>query len=242
MTEAEKFEFDINGIIVYRKVLAPALVREMNNILDAKFGGQFPWTFEFIEDDPIFLELMALPRTLHILRTMLGDWFRLDHAYGLQMTRDTITHAGDNLHGGPRFDQGEHQYQWVRGRMYNGLVVVMYALEDVNAGDGGFIAVPGSHKSNVDYQPPVTSHLVTNPALKAGDMLIFTEALIHGTRKWQSPQRRRSLLYKYSPGYSCWHDPTEMLKLLPKATTELQRMLLRPPGVGERAPLPFPPG
>ena len=33
--------------------------------------------------------------------------------------------------------------------MYNGLVVVSYALGDVRPGDGGFAAVPGSHKSNL---------------------------------------------------------------------------------------------
>ena len=31
----------------------------------------------------------------------------------------------------------------VHSRMYNGLLVAMYALKDVNPGDGGFICVPG---------------------------------------------------------------------------------------------------
>ena len=57
---------------------------------------------------------------------------RLDHAYGIQMTSDMDTH--ENLHGGLRADQGEHQYQWANGRMWNGLIVIMYALEDVNPG------------------------------------------------------------------------------------------------------------
>ena len=29
-----------------------------------------------------------------------------------------------------------HQYQWHQGRMYNGLIVVMYALQPVKPGDG----------------------------------------------------------------------------------------------------------
>lgn len=239
MTEAEKYEFDLNGVIVYRNVLAPDLVRKMNKIIDAKYKSEFPWTIEFIEDDPCFMELMENPLTIRILRVMLGDWFRLDHTYGLQM-KAGVTPPMDNLHGGPRWCQGEHQYHWVHGKMYNGLVVVMYAMEDVNEGDGGLICVPGSHKGNVSsYRPPVTSHLVKNPALKAGDMLIFTEALIHGTRQWTSPNRRRSLFYKYSPGYSCWAAPDAMQTLLPRATSEMQKALLRVPGVGARAPLPF---
>jgi hypothetical protein len=196
MTESEQYEFDLLGYIVYRGVLAPVLIEKMNRIIDAKYKDEFPWTISFIEDDPCFMELMEHPLTMRVLRVMLGDWFRLDHTYGLQMKRD-ITPPNDNLHGGPRWCQGEHQYQWSQGRMYNGLTVVMYALEDVGEGDGGFICVPASHKGNIGpYFPPVDSHLVKNPALKAGDMLIFTEALVHGTRKWTAPHRRRSLFYK----------------------------------------------
>jgi hypothetical protein len=238
MTDAEIYEFDLNGVIVYRDLLSSEQVAGMNRILDEQMGGEFPNHFSFIDRDPCFMELMAHPRTLDIIRTMIGDWLRLDHAYGLQMIRRMEIH--ENLHGGPRQDQGEHQYQWVQGKMYNGLIVVMYALEDVNAGDGGFVCVPGSHKAHAAYRPDVYSHLVVNPALKAGDMLVFTEALVHGTRKWTSEQRRRSLLYKYSPGYSAWGDPERMRALEPRAVNDLQRALLRPPGVGRREKVPFP--
>jgi ectoine hydroxylase-related dioxygenase (phytanoyl-CoA dioxygenase family) len=169
---------------------------------------------------------------------MVGDWLRLDHAYAIQMTR--ATEVRENLHGGPRADQGEHQYQWLDGKMYNGLIVIMYALADVNPGNGGFICVPGSHKANLIHRPPVDSHMVVNPSLKAGDMLIFTEALVHGTRRWQGDQRRRSLLYKYSPGYSTWGDYEGMRRFRDLARNDLQRDLLRPPHVGKRTPLNFP--
>jgi len=205
MTEAEIYEFDLNGYIVYRNMIPSERVAYMNRILDGCLTEE-NHGFDFITRDPVFLELMAEPRTLNILRTMIGDWLRLDHAYGMQM--DTLTmergHAQPNLHGGPRKDHGEHHYQWHDGRMYNGLTVVTYALEDVYPGDGGFICVPGSHKGSLDFKPPVDSHLVVNPSFMAGDMLIFTEALIHRTPTWPSSRRRRALLYKYSPGPSAW--------------------------------------
>jgi ectoine hydroxylase-related dioxygenase (phytanoyl-CoA dioxygenase family) len=238
MTEAEIYEFDLNGYIVYRNLMDSETVKRLNAILDARMNGEFPNSFGFIDADPAFMELMAHPRTLRIMRTMIGDWLRLDHAYGLQMIKGMGVH--ENLHGGPRKDQGEHCYQWVRGRMYNGLIVVMYALEDVNPGDGGFVCVPGSHKANVEYEPDVHSPLVVNPSLKAGDMLIFTEALVHGTRRWNSENRRRSLLYKYSPGYSAWGKAEGMSRLESLATNDLQRSLLRPPYVGGRERIPFP--
>jgi len=241
MTEAEIFEFDLNGYIMYRNVLSREQVDRMNGILDEHLTEE-SFNFRFLDLDPVFMEVMALPRTLNVLRTMIGDWMRLDHAYGLQM--DTLSEErGDtrpNLHGGPLEDNGEHHYQWFNGKMYNGLTVVMYALKDVNPGDGGFICVPGSHKTNMDFKPAVDSHIVVNPAFKAGDMLIFTEALVHGTNTWTSSSNRRSLLYKYSPGHSTWAIPENWEKLRALAANDLQRDLLRAPSIEGRTPVEIP--
>ena len=239
MNEAEIYEFDLNGYIIYRDLIAPDDVTRMNQLIDAEQGGDFPHSFGFLNLDPVFMDLMAHPRTLKIMRTIIGDWLRLDHTYGLQMTRET--EVRDNLHGGLRADHGEHQYQWAYNKMWNGLIVVMYALEDINPGDGGLICVPGSHKANINsYKPPVDSPLVVNPAVKAGDMLIFTEALVHGTITWTGAGRRRALLYKYSPGYSTWSKADALDPYLEMAQNDLQRDLLRPPYVGKRTPLEFP--
>ena len=58
--------------------------------------------------------------------------------------------------------------------------------------------------------------------------------LVHGTRNWESDRPRRSILYKYSPGYSTWGNPEALAPARELASTELQRQLLRPPGVGGR--------
>lgn len=239
MNEEEIYEFDLNGYIIYRDLIPPADIDRMNQLIDADQGDDFPHSFGFLNLDPAFMDLMAHPRTLKIMRTIIGDWLRLDHTYGLQMNRET--EVRDNLHGGLRADQGEHQYQWAYNKMWNGLIVVMYALEDINPGDGGLICVPGSHKANISsYKPPVNSHLVVNPTFKAGDMLVFTEALVHGTITWTGAGRRRALLYKYSPGYSSWSKADDLDQYLEIAQNDLQRDLLRPPYVGKRTSLEFP--
>ena len=78
MTEAEIYEFDLNGYILYRDLIPPADVDRMNAILDDNITLETPNHFGFAHWDPIFLELMAHPRTLHIMRTIIGDWMRLD--------------------------------------------------------------------------------------------------------------------------------------------------------------------
>ena len=81
MTEAEIFEFDLNGYIMYRNVLTRDQVDHMNGVLDRHLTDE-SYNFRFLELDPMFMEVMALPRTLNILNTMIGGWMRLDHAYG----------------------------------------------------------------------------------------------------------------------------------------------------------------
>jgi hypothetical protein len=61
-------------------------------------GDDFP-NFSFIESDPCFMDLMAYPMTLKIIRVMIDDWLRLDHSYGIQMTTETETRENLAGHG-----------------------------------------------------------------------------------------------------------------------------------------------
>ena len=77
-------------------------------------------------------------------------------------------------------------------------------------GDGGFACIPGSHKAN--YRPPgevlaldADWGCVAQVAAPAGSVVIFNEALVHGTLPWRPKGRlRRSILFKCSPGYIAW--------------------------------------
>ena len=90
------------------------------------------------------MNLMAHPKTLHVMRTIIGDWMRLDHTYGLQMTNESDVR--ENLHGGLRADQGEHQYQWAYNRMWNGLIVVSTLLKTSSPGTVGLSACSAATK------------------------------------------------------------------------------------------------
>ena len=105
-------------------------------------------------------------------------------------------------------------------------------------GDGGLVVVPGSHKSNFgireltdevrNFERPV--HFVRQPPVQAGDVLFFTEALLHGTMTWRAQTERRALLYKYSPGYSSWAlDWYDFDRI--GGLTERQQRILAPPSV-----------
>ena len=118
---------------------------------------------------------------------------------------------------------------------------MIYALVDAGAGDGGFCCIPGSHKSNFPCPEPFRSLekkglWLVQPPLKAGDVLIFTEALTHGTLPWTAEHERRSLLFKYSPGHQAWGRAYN--RGADENMDETQRLLMEPPYVSRRKEVP----
>ena len=116
---------------------------------------------------------------------------------------------GLKLHGGggedTDFAETQFFYRYHNGRMRNGLTVVTFALADELLGDGGFMVVPGSHKSNMPMPNDVATldrdmGIVKEVEIKAGSAIIFTEALSHGTMPWKASHQRRAILYKYTSG------------------------------------------
>ena len=64
MTEAEIYEFDLNGYILYRDLIPAGDLQRMNEIIDADLGDRNPDRFSFLDLDSIFMETMALPLSL----------------------------------------------------------------------------------------------------------------------------------------------------------------------------------
>ena len=117
-----------------------------------------------------------------------------------------------------------------------GLTVVAWQLADVNPGDGGLVLIPGSHKCNFACPPEMRRYeeyqeYVKQITCKAGDAVIFTEAVTHGTLPWKGEHQRRSLLFRYSPGnlaYARNYFPSWPSSILEELTEE-QRAVLEPP-------------
>lgn len=247
MTEHERYFFDLNGYVVIENMLTPDDLAAANRAIDAlhlpppapdegspRFHGFLTWP------EPLFRRLIDHPRLVPYLKDIVGEGFRLDHEYGIYMHR---SRAGLNLHGGGApFDPSQY-YHVQDGRMFNGLIVVSWALCDVPPDAGGFCCIPGSHKQNWRQpgQPDgfAPTSLLRHVPQAAGSVLIFTEALRHGTLPWNADHERRSVLYKYCPGHMAWgnrKNSPEFLALL----TENQRRVVEPPYVWKRQPIGVP--
>ena len=165
-------------------------------------GGYLFWERPWCEP---FREIIAPPRIMRMMLTIIGPRFRFEGTGGICMTKGA---EGFMLHGGgtPELEimreQFFHRFQF--GRMSSGLISVSYALTDEGEEDGGFVCIPGSHKANFLCPQDVRRlerdlGIVNKIPLKAGDAVIFTEALTHGTVPWKADYERRLLRYLYAP-------------------------------------------
>ena len=242
-TEEEKFRFDLQGFIVLPGVLTRTECTLLSELSDAAWPRQ-PGDGAFRRTEAIsrwggeFLNLIDHPCVLPYLVELIGPRLRADHDYCIFMRSGA---DGQNIHGGPMRYESDHWYHYHDGVMRNGLMVATWVLNDAEPGDGGFVCIPGSHKTNFidavprdvltqEYRPDY----VIQPELRAGDVLLFTEALIHGTATWRGSQERRALLYKYSPPHSSWAKVPYNLQHYPDASPQQQR-LMAPASVEDHA-------
>lgn len=211
-------------------------------------GGMLSWPKPHCE---VFRELLAHPRLVPTLTALCGPGYRMDHMpLGLLQDKGS---EGFALHGGPLASDGRFnptlQYRCVGGDMFNSLLAVSVQLTDHNSGDGGFCVVRGSHKSNfpvpkefVDGGGALGSDHLHQPVTRAGDVLVFSEATVHGAMPWVANHQRRVLLYRFAPGtvsysrayFPSWPDafiedltPAQRAVLEPPYATRLDRPVLR---------------
>jgi hypothetical protein len=226
MSTDEKYLFDLLGYVVVRDVLSAEHLEVANAAIDASELTQSPEYFgdsaalkgensstrlsssgNLLElDKPFcdpFREMLAHPKTIPHLNTILGEGWRLDHGPGL-IAMDKGC-SGGMLHGS--FDNAPYFYR--EGRIFTGLCVIEYLLADEGPGDGGVSVVAGSHKANLTCPAKMLrweqyQEFVTEVNAKAGDAVIFSEACTHGTLPWTADHQRRAILFKYNAGHMSW--------------------------------------
>ena len=246
MTPEEKFMFDLEGYLLLRSVLTVDEVAELNAVADRVYTDVYSdtgvkRTSTISKWSRAYQNLIDHPKVVPYLVELVGPKFRIDHDYCIFMRKGG---RRGRLHGGAidhiTHRNADHWYKWRDGVMRNGLTVVTYFLAPAGPGDGGFCCIPGSHKSNFVTNLPDdvrnferAAHYVTQPEAEAGDAVIFTEALVHGTMPWTADHERRTLLYKYSPGHSAWSKDYYRLEDY-EDLTEQQKRIMASPSVGSR--------
>jgi len=200
-------------------------------------GGLLGWP---AGESDVFRKVLNHPALVPALTELMGVGYRLDHSpllLGMEKGAE-----GHTLHGGAITEAGEPawplRYECVGGMMRNQLLTACLQLTDAPAGAGGFCAVPGSHKANFPIPPALAdladdelAECVVQPAIYAGDVLLFSEATLHGTLPWTLDHQRRTVIYRFAPAGSAYGRgyspewPAEMLE----GMTEGQKAVCAPP-------------
>jgi len=261
MNEREQFLFDLQGFLLVKNFLSADEVQTLNAAFDANwdkaiddpnshaagklagtgkrssFHGMLNWEKPWSQP---FRDLLAHPKLIPYLNTFFGRGWKMDHSPF--MLASEAGAEGLNFHGSTSYHHdGSQYYTYANGVMRCGMIVCQFQLCDVNAGDGGLCVIPGSHKANLLCPQDILHYeanqeLIYNVPCKAGDMVIFNEATIHGTLPWKAKHQRRSLLYRYSPKYLHFaggvyqtSQPEWVSEL-----TEAQQAVLEPPYIYNR--------
>lgn len=240
MNEFERYLFDLQGFLVIENVLSNEEIATLKELVDKQVALKNQPEATRLRFDSLLSWGKPLRNLIdnhcitRYLSELLGEKFRLDHDY-LHIIREGVGPIGCFLHGGGTpLDPGQY-YLFKNGKIFSGLLAVAYELNDVHPGDGGFACIPGSHKSNFPCPQEwlnleFENNCVKSVTVKAGDAIIFTEALTHGTLPWRGQKERRTLFFKYSPGPSAWaryyYNPDDFPDL-----TLSQREILKTPGI-----------
>lgn len=227
MTEEEQYLFDAFGYLVVPDVLSTEQLEALRKTIRQPTEQFEPVAAENspLHWDKVWRELLDLPKLTPILEMLIGNHdfreqfvadkgrppyptFRLDHIN--VHTHVAMGFTGGQLHGGWMNSGGSQYFRYHDGRFYNGLIAVSFEMFDTFGNDGGFACIPGTHKSNLplpdtwrDLAKGVPS-AVKRIAAKAGDAIVFTEALTHGTLPWTVEDERQTVFYKFSPHGTTW--------------------------------------
>lgn len=151
------------------------------------------------------------------------------------------------LHSGAHEGVKRTQYRYKNGRFMCGQVNILIALTDMMPGDGATMVIPGSHKSNFPH-PHFAQHdwesapSVDNVAgaieanTKAGDVLLFVDAISHGSAKRTNPGERRIIVYRYGPSWGHFRHGYEVSPELLQRLTSQRRQIVWPHELKARVP------
>jgi hypothetical protein len=238
ISEDLRFAFDVQGYLHLRGALTAAEVAEYTRWMDEDEGADLralnadhPGGMKdqinrpvsrVIDLDPRFACFLDHPAARPFLVEFLGEDYRhIDN----EIYYTYPGYAGGSWHRGVKAHPTGHV---VEGAFICPMVKVFYCMTDVGPGGGEFVVIPGSHRA----QFQVDMKRIDLPAMhifddvKAGDIILFNEALIHNGRPNVTQNTRKTVIVNFGrrdagpwPGYA--PNPRTL-----EAVTERQRAIL----------------
>jgi hypothetical protein len=207
ISQDDRFAFDVAGYLHLRGALSAAEVSEYTQWINAveatdlaALNADFPEgqkqqlnrpLSRMFDADQRFARLLDHPVVTPYLTEFLGAGYRhIDN--DLYYTYPGF--AGGHWHRGVRAHPTGHV---VEGKFVCPMVKVFYCMTDVGPGEGEFVVIPGSHKAQfkLEYDGRIdlpAQHVFDH--VRAGDIIVFNEALLHNGRPNRSQKTRKTLI------------------------------------------------
>jgi hypothetical protein len=221
--------FDLQGYRVI-DALTPPQMKQINDWIDAQprvptgtwlgdvevhsYQGHDGVNYQnIIEGGPVFEELIDNPVWIEEVRRYIDNGFQ-----GLTINEAFINVRGQGgfigIHSGGHVPAFVQSVRHITGKWMVGQINILMALNDIGPGDGATVVIPGSHKAyeihpvlagggHAAYRDEVPASEAMGAMevhLKAGQAIMFTDAITHGSCPRVNPGERRIMVYRYSPG------------------------------------------
>jgi hypothetical protein len=245
------YRFDLNGFVVLKHALPLDEIAELERELDAipplKPGEWWGHVHrqnlpeergvalqQIYEAGSAFEKLIDHPAYIEHVKRFVGNQDDFDAALGplyidecFALTRGPGGFIG--MHSGGHLRTKRTQFRHHNGQFSCGQINVFIPLTDIGPGDGGTLVVPGSHKANFPFpkdasepEPTVEVHL------ERGDVLLFVDAIRHGSATRANSGLRKVVIYRFGPSWGNSRFGYLPSKALLQRLTPAQRQIVQP--------------
>ncbi len=194
-----------------------------------------------------FERLIDHPSWIGKVRTFLGGEGTFDDHHGPLFIDECFANIRGpaeaiGMHSGGHQGTVRTQFAVKDQRFHCGQINVLVAHRDIGPGDGATMVVPASHKANFRHPDFDKASMTTGKLcsmdgvegaievhLKAGDALLFVDAIIHGSAARVNPGQRRISVYRYGPSWGTFRhgyrpSPDLLARLSPARRSIVQPM------------------
>jgi hypothetical protein len=208
VSEDERFLFDLQGYLHLRAAISPAEIDSWTRWATAcegtdmvAYNADRPEANQYlnrpvsriIDVEPRFGCLLDHPAVERYLAELLGHDYR--HIDNDLFYTPPGTPAG-GWHRGSRAHPTGHVRD---GRFICPMVKIFFCITDVGPDQGAFAVVPGSHRARfeipTDRLDLPGQHIFDD--VKAGDIIIFNEGLLHHGRPNRTERARKTLIVNF---------------------------------------------
>ena len=246
LTDAQIYHFAVHGWVLQKAVFSPEECEAFKVALDRLYAADVSTMVHKDTDDiknidnmvnheAIFREWIVHPKILPVLQQLLGTPPRFECCHAMiklphperQSERSSLSDPAQmSWHRGIRPKYGivpANNHPYINTTFLNNITF----LTDVGPDDGGTMVLDGSHQIEAqDWRQIFDPSSVVQIAADAGDVLHFTEALVHTGVPILSERTRYTMFYGFTPPWmQCWPGCSPTPEAIAACEGELKEIL-----------------